>query len=511
MPTEVELKITLGPDAAAGLAASPVFDALRVEPGRGETLVSIYYDTPEDRLAAAGISLRLRRVGRRWVQTIKRKAATQAGGLFSNHELEIPAPGGRLVLAGADPAFAAVAEAAGDAPLSPLFETRVKRRVELLRLPQGLVELAIDQGEIVAGDKVAPICEAELELKEGEIGALYALGRQLFRQGPIRFAALNKAARGYALARGRDEAKPKSAPLAFSGELGVEMVARDIFRDCFAQITFNLERVAEDEAPEGPHQLRVGLRRLRTALKLFDPVLGSPAGAAISEAAQALGQAVSGLRDLDVLGEEVADLSESGLDDVARDALLAALAARRDAERAQVRAHLAGPEGTEFVFALAEFIETRGWLIPTDYAQTARLAHPIGGLAPKILDKRLKVSRRRARGIEHLDDHALHDLRKSLKTLRYGVEMLAPAFGGREVAVYVRAIKDLQDQFGSLTDAAMAHHWLGGAEAVGATDPDAQRAAGWQLGFMAARVTRDRPRIFSAWEDLTDVKPFWRK
>jgi inorganic triphosphatase YgiF len=511
MPTEVELKITLGPEAAAGLAGSAVLNELRVERARTENLVSVYYDTPEQRLAAAGISLRLRRVGRRWLQTIKRKAATQTGGLFSNEELEIPAPGGRLVLAGADPAFAAVAEAMGDAAPAPLFETRVSRRVELLRLPRGLVELAIDQGEIVAGDRIEPICEAELELKEGEVGALYALGRMLFRQGPVRFAAQNKSARGYALAKGGEAAKPKVAALAFTGEVGVEMVARDIFRDCFAQITANLERVAEEEAPEGPHQLRVGLRRLRTALKLFDPVLGSPAGAAISEAAQVLGQAVSGLRDLDVLGEEVADLSESGLDDAARDALLGALAARREVERQRVRARLAGPEGTDFVFALAEFIETRGWLLPTDYAQTARLARPIGALAPKMLDKRLKTSRRRARGIEHLDDHALHDLRKSLKSLRYGVEMLAPAYGGREVAAYVRAIKDLQDRFGSLTDAAMAHHWLAGAEAAGASDPAAQRAAGWQLGFMAARVARDRPRIFSAWEELAGVKPFWRK
>jgi inorganic triphosphatase YgiF len=511
MPTEVELKITLDAEAAGRLANSVVLGELRVEPGRTETLVSIYYDTPEEALAAAGIALRLRRVGRRWLQTIKRKAGPETGGLFSNHELEIPAPGGRLVRVGADPAFAAVDAAVGDAPLSPLFETRVKRRVELLRLPEGVVELAIDQGEVVAGDKVAPICEAELELKEGEVAALYALGRRLFREGPIRFAAQNKSARGYALARGTAAAKPKTPPLAFSGDVGVEMVARDIFRDCFAQIAGNLARVAEEEAPEGPHQLRVGLRRLRTGLKLFEPVLGTGAGADLSEAARRLGQSVSGLRDLDVLGEEVAALGSRGLDDAARDALLAALATRRDAERARVRAHLAGPEGTEFIFTLAEFIETRGWLVPTDYAQTARLARPIGALAPKMLDKRLRAARRRARGIENLDDEALHDLRKSLKTLRYGVEMFAPAYGGREVATYVRAIKDLQDQFGSLTDAAMAHHWLGGAEAVGAEDPAAQRAAGWQLGFMAARVAGDRPRLFSAWKDLADVKPFWRK
>lgn len=510
MPTEVELKITLDPASAKQVMTAAALAELRVARGRTETLVSIYYDTPGESLAAAGIALRLRRVGRRWLQTIKRKAGPEAGGLFANHELEIPAPGGRLVREGDDPAFAAVAEAVGDAPLSALFETRVKRRVELLRLPEGLVELAIDEGEIVAGDRTEPIHEAELELKEGEVAALYALARRLFREGPIRFAARNKSARGYALARGEAASPSKPAAPGFSAETGVEIVARDILRDCFRQIAGNLERVADGEAPEGPHQLRVGLRRLRTALALFEPALG-PAGRALSDSARELGKVVSGLRDLDVLGEEVAALGDAGLDAAARDALLAALARRREVERTKVRARLAGPDGAGFVLALAEFIETRGWLVPTDYAQTARLAQPIGALAPAMLDKRLKAARRRARGIEGLDEDGLHDLRKSLKTLRYGVEMLAPIHRGREVATYTRAIKDLQERFGSLTDAAMARHWLAGEAAIATGDPAAQRAAGWQLGYMAARVERDRAGIFSAWHDLAEAKPYWRK
>ncbi|TPE48296.1 CYTH and CHAD domain-containing protein [Amaricoccus solimangrovi] len=512
MATEVELKLTLDPGAEARLRRDPALET-RTCPGRTANLVSIYYDTPDEALARAGIALRLRREGRRWIQTIKRRTGDDVAGLFANEEVECPAPGARLVLEGKDPAFAAVTGAAGGAPLSPMFETRVKRRIEVLGMPEGVVELGIDQGEIVAGSRVEPILEAELELKEGAVAAVYTAARRLFHSGPIRFAKLNKSARGYALARGEDDAAARKKPAApdFSAKSGAEKVARDILRDCFAQITREQERLADETAPEGAHQLRVGLRRLRTALKLFEPVLGTGGeGARLSETARTLGQAISPLRDLDVLEEEIGELVESGLDAPARDALVAAISERREQERARARAAMAGPEGVRFLFDLGQFIETRGWLVPSDYDQTARLAQPVGEVAGQMLGKRLKAARKRAKHLEHLDEHELHDLRKALKKLRYGVEMLAPIYGGREVSHYVRAIKDLQDKFGSLTDAAMARGWLTGEAALGATDPAAQRAAGWLLGTMTARVVADRPRIFAFWKELAGRDPFWR-
>ena len=54
--------------------------------------------------------------------------------------------------------------------------------------------------------------------------------------------------------------------------------------------------------------------------------------------------------------------------------------------RAEVRAALAAPEATGFLFDLGGLIEGRGWLQPADYSQTARLAAPIGEIAPGILD-----------------------------------------------------------------------------------------------------------------------------
>jgi triphosphatase len=288
-------------------------------------------------------------------------------------------------------------------------------------------------------------------------------------------------------------------------------VARDIFRDCFAQIAANMALVAGSDEPEGPHQLRVGLRRLRAAFLVFRDSLGAEALQPLSEEARRLGQVVGGLRDLDVLtGEVVADAADLGLDEEAHKALVAALEARRRAVRTRVRRELAAPEAVGFLFDLGRLIEGRGWLVPSDYGQSARLATPIGEIAAEMLDARLAKAEKRGRSIRRLDAEGLHALRKELKKLRYAAEMLAPLFSSKRVGGYLKALKSLQDAFGSLNDAAMAATCLTGPRAPAANAPAAQRAVGWVLGALAVRGAVDVPRVFEGWEALARAKPFWR-
>lgn len=515
---ETELKLTLDEAAMTRAAANPALAEMRSMPRRSEKLVSIYYDTPDLALRSAGVSLRLRKVGRRWVQTIKRKGAGDAAnGLFSNREDERPAPGGRLVLAGedGDGALAAVIAAAGDAPLAPVFETAVTRISERLAAPGGgAVEMALDEGEIRAGEARAPIREAEFELLSGEVGDVYDVARQVFDGVPVRFAASNKAARGYRLLKG-DGPEPAPGPrkagtIPVEPEATVETVARDILRDCLAQVAANMVEVMETEAVEGPHQLRIGLRRLRTAFGLFAPSLGPTAVAPLAAGAQRLGQVVGQLRDADVLLEELVADAATGVDDAARTALATALEADRGTARTSVRAALAAPEAAGYPFALGRFIEGRGWLAPADYSQTERLATPIAALAPEILDVHRARVMKRGRRIRRLDAEGLHDLRKQLKKLRYAVEMLGPLYSDNKVSAYLAPLKDLQDSFGSLNDAAMAAEALVGPAAPAREDPAAQRGVGWVLGVLSVRVADDRPKLYDRWRHLEAAKPFWR-
>lgn len=516
--TETELKISLDAEELRRLQRHPALSGLRLAPRRMQTLVSVYYDTPGETLEKAGVALRLRKVGRRWVQTVKRRGGgTGANGLFSHLETECPAPGGRLVLEGPDPegALAAVRAAACGAPLAPVFETRVRRVSERLAAPGGgEVELALDAGEIRAGEASAPISEAELELVSGEVAAVYDAARLLFPGGPVRFATSNKSARGYRLvhtgAADAPEAPRHAGTPGFDRNATVETVARDVMRDCLGQIAANMVVVAEGSAIEGPHQLRVGLRRLRTAFSVFGPSLGSDAMDPLKATAKRLGKTVGDLRDADVLKDEVvAGAAGPGLDEAARGALDAALEARRERVRQEVRAALASPEAVGFVFDLGAFIEGRGWLVPSDYSQTERLAAPIAEIAPGILDKRHRKVMKRGRKVRKLDAEGLHRLRKELKKLRYTVDMLSPIYKSDRTAGYLKSLKKLQDSFGSLNDAVMAGADLSGAGAPAACDPAGQRAVGWTLGTLAVRAGGDRPKLFKRWDRLADAKPFW--
>ena len=481
--------------------------------------MSTYFDTPDHSLAAAGIALRLRKAGRRWIQTVKRKdpGANAAHGLFSHVEIERPAPGGRLDLDGPDEqgAYAAIREAAGEAEIGPIFQTCVRRIVERLAPPGGgEVELALDRGEIVAGDRRAPILEAELELVSGGVDTIFEIARLLFRNGPLRFATANKAARGYRLANA-GEADPDVAvrtagTLSYDPATPIETVARDVLRDCFAQISANMVVVVESDVPEGPHQLRVGLRRLRTALDVLGPGLGSGAMTPLSDAARDIGRTVGALRDLDVLIDEVVVPATAGrLDATARSALLDALGARREAVRAQVRAALSGPESVGFALDLARMVEARGWLEPSDYSQTARLAAPIGELAPELMRRRAVRVEKKARRLRHLDTGALHALRKELKKLRYAAEILDPIYKDRKVTSYIRSLKRLLDTFGSLNDATMVGEFLTGPDAPGRDDPDIQRAVGWVLGRLDLKSDSDRPDLYDRYEKFSETDPFW--
>ena len=268
-------------------------------------LRSVYYDTEDHRLHEAGIALRMRRDGRLWIQTVK-SDVTLNGGLMRTREVEQHAPGGRLDLS-LIPDLALrlqIEETVGDGELAPVCETQMKRSASTLTMENGSkVELAIDTGEIVAGEVSAPFREAELELKEGDVDSLYDLTSRLFPEGGLHLSTLPKSARGYILAETgtiETEVAPRNAyGVPLTSEMTSEIAARDVLRECFEQISANVDVVLDTTVPEGPHQLRIGLRRLRSAFGIFRPIIGHPELQRLNEEAKFIGSEVGALRDLD--------------------------------------------------------------------------------------------------------------------------------------------------------------------------------------------------------------------
>src|SRR5262245_26174563 len=246
------------------------------------TLRSVYLDTPEHALKNARIALRLRRVGRRWTQTVKTRAKLH-GGQSQADELENPAPGGRLCLEAIRDASIRdeIIRRVNGSPLQPVCETVMTRTASELSLDEGTrAALAIDVGEIRANGRSAEFREAKIEFVQGRPACLFDLVHALFPDGGLRFSRVSKAARGYLLAgEGQIDLplRPRNAEaIVLDPSQTAEEAARDIIRECFDQITTNIVVVQKLDDPEGPHQLRVGLRRLRSAFSLFSLVLQSP-------------------------------------------------------------------------------------------------------------------------------------------------------------------------------------------------------------------------------------------
>jgi inorganic triphosphatase YgiF len=512
--TETELKILLDDRAERALLDQPALGGAGARPA---LLTSVYFDTAARDLSRHGIALRVRRKGRQLVQTIKKARAGVATGLATPEEEERAVGSLRPELApGSGPLAEEVARLAGPADLVAVFETRVERRTWPIEPPGGgRVELALDRGEIVAGGRRAPIREAEIELKEGGPGAVFAAARLVFRDGPLHFAALSKAERGFLLADG-GEGEPPVAPLragrmAFDPGCGAEIAALAAFRDGLAQIAVNMLAVVRLDDPEGVHELRVGLRRLRTAIGLYGDTLGEPALAPVAEAAKRLAALAGPLRDLDVLAQRLARLEAAGLlDERAQGALARALDSRRTDLRGTFRATLSEPEWTGFVLDLSALLATRRWLSVADLAQPARLARPVATLAPQLLDRALRKALAAGRDLRRMTPEERHGLRKRLKTLRYATAFLAPVWKDAPIRRYLRALRRLQERFGAANDAATAMAVLTGDGAPGAGDPDAQRAAGFLLGTLAAGADGTVAALQREWKAFRAARPFWR-
>ena len=201
MAAEVELKLSIAPTAVAHVRRHPA--VARVAGGSVSTtrLVSTYFDTPRWELFESGLALRLRRSGRRWLQTVKSEGS-QLAGLTTRPEFEwaLGAPRIDATKLAETPwrdRFEATARR-----IKPRFVTDFLRTAQPLAFPQGTrASLCVDTGEIRAGRKRAPIAEIEIEIVEGDAGPIFELALALAADLPLAIEHRSKAERGYALLR----------------------------------------------------------------------------------------------------------------------------------------------------------------------------------------------------------------------------------------------------------------------------------------------------------------------
>ncbi|MBU6269928.1 MAG: CYTH and CHAD domain-containing protein [Betaproteobacteria bacterium] len=531
--TETELKLQV-----PATARSALIRAMRRAVVERTRLRAVYVDTADRRLAGAGIALRMRQEGRRWVQTVK----AQGDALLERLEHEVvvsaPAPGGiapALRGAALAPAIdpqrhagtpvglrlaAALAVPPGEpAPeLVAIYRTDVVRLHRRLRDAAGTVELALDIGCLEAGGQREPLCELEIELLRGRPWALTAVAARWAARHGLWLDARSKAERGERLARGWPALPPARAAAvpAFAPVADASSALRRLVAVCLVPVLGNAGEITGGRGtPEHLHQLRVGLRRLRALLRLYrgwvadiDPGWEP----ALAEVFRALGAR----RDRDALALVLLP---------ARQAAGAPLIAwpegdAPDADEGSPATVLRGPSVTRLMLSLLGFsLGAPGTPAPAPAsgirpaAPTAPTAAPAPEPArrsdrelPERIRRRLarwhRQAMRDARRFEALDEPARHRLRKRIKRLRYAAELSAPWLPRKPLARYLAALAPAQSALGELTDLLAARDAF---RRAGSDEPGAWFALGW----LSARAEEQARRCAAPLRAMRRQPPPW--
>jgi CHAD domain-containing protein len=268
------------------------------------------------------------------------------------------------------------------------------------------------------------------------------------------------------------------------------------------QIERNRRALLETHDPEAAHQLRVGLRRLRSSLRAFRSIESSPATLALSRYAREIGQKVGGLRDADILiGGIYAPVAATRRGEPGFSELRGALLAHRDSVRCEARAALSSEQWSRLQLYLA--------LWPETVASNPRLVAPVRAFAPKSLAKSWRRVAKYGARLESLSIEERHEMRKALKALRYAVEFFASLYEARRVKRLVKDLKRLQDVFGYMNDVATASALNSICDGRCALVPAAQRAAGYVLGWHEVSARQAWDEVATMWRRLAKRRRFW--
>jgi inorganic triphosphatase YgiF len=495
-PQETELKLVLAPGEGARVAAAPALAGIE---SRRSRFSAIYFDTPTRELSRHGLGLRLRREGRHWRVTLKAPSES-AGGLHQRPEWEYPVPGPELDLARfADTPLASLPGAATlHERLAPILATEFRRtRWELAPQPGSRLEVALDEGRIVARGHASPVEEVEIEVLEGPVSAAFDVAESLASALAMRPEPASKLARGLRLA---SAARPKpvhAAHESIADAPDAREAARRIAAACLAHAQANESGVLDANDIEFVHQLRVAFRRLRSALRLFRQALHPGGDSAFADdlawAAATLGRC----RDWDVfVTETLPPLVAAHGEPAAGRAILARARARQREARRAARDAITSPRYGLAMIRLARWVSAP--------AEPPEGVEPLKDFASRRLRKGARRIAVQSAAFATLDGAGRHRLRILVKRQRYAVEFLGTLFRAQPVKRHVRALARVQDALGLANDCANA---LAHVRELSPSPAFLEFARGWFAAREAAGVEAAGRALAGA----ADERRFWRR
>jgi len=491
------------------IANHPLVVELARNKSAGNRLRSIYFDTPDFSLPGLGVVLRVRSQEGRWIQTVK-TAGKASGGFHQRGEFESR-------VADATPDYARLVSEHGlelfsdpglVEALSPIFETDFWRSSWDLCLPCGsVVELSLDDGEVKADTETTPICEMELELKQGRPEVLYEIALEIAKSVHMRLENVSKAERGYALLRKPTPTPSKKNAAKVKSDMTVEEAYAAILEGSLAQIQGNESVILETDNPEGVHQMRIGLRRFRTCLSLFRKWVPGEFRTNVRDEINVFRSVLGEARDWDVFLENHHPYL-AALDRRRDDwrVLLAAAEHRRSRQYLVLRDVLSSSQYHLSMLRLSAWVHCRGWRESIDPGMQEDFQQPLRTQVNRMLSRGHRGVLRRYDEARTGNPEALHQLRIAVKRQRYAVEFFRRMGPRSQVKKYRRAVRGLQELLGHLNDASVAAELLRTLEPGREFDSNLSCSLDWNELMFGAYLER----LPQAWKRFSRQRKFWK-
>lgn len=291
----------------------------------------------------------------------------------------------------------------------------------------------------------------------------------------------------------------RAEALGMLGGLSTEQGFRLIFRNCLQQIVANQAGVVRADDPESIHQMRIGLRHLRSALRLFAKwVRITPA---LRQELRWINDALGTARDADVLTYDILPKLFAGCPaEPALQPLMQAAFSIATSNRKLAGAAVDSLRFRQLISELSAWLDAGHWQETTDDQTSSDFSKPLRPRAARMLAKRHKSLLERGRQLQTGTTEERHRIRIAAKNLRNATEFFRSMYSPRSARRYIRRLTALQNSLGALNDAAVADQLL---RRIEHDSPELATGAAFARGYLGASALPDGPAIDKIWRKFS--------
>lgn len=542
---EFELKFEIPVQSLPKITA-----AVHAKKAQLQTLQACYFDTKDGALAKHGLVLRLRKEGNDWVQTAKGLTSDSLERL--EHNVKIGSPQSNLIKSKAPSAKAASNKQSSPMPdidlsrhadekigrliidalnikhsglypaLIPMYETDVQRLKFTVKHAGSIIEIALDQGMVLSGARSAALCELEIELKQGKPEHVVDLARTWCATYGLWLNTISKSMKGQRLQRQLLFGQLSDENNQLRPNANSQQLVKAVFKSCLNQILANASEIGYgSQHADHIHQLRVGIRRLRTAMHELNVLVDSidPAWEVpLIHAFRILGQYRDNEHLIRELQPQIATKGGPNIKNHYKDANIS------DSNALDISSMI---RSKDFQSALLSLI---------GYTHSNYLSHSDSSVIVNTTDietyegsakyKHKKVKKILAKRFDHLNAQIVkegkkfstlnvtqqHSVRKHFKRLRYLAEFSNPLFSSsptikKRVSIFIAALKPVQDALGLYNDELTA---LQAYRKLAVNDQRAWFGAGWLSARRKSNAKKCQQKIDVFIKKTNKNKLFWQ-